>query len=193
MAQRIVDVTLENLGEAPQEPLNSVFWELDEEPTVEPRFEKEEWFSMALLEWGTCGKLAYDEEAAVAFAEYAPPGMFPRLAKFRCGRVSGDAIYLSYCYVAPERRGIGLGSAMVRAVARDLLERGVRAVEALGDREGSAAWVLPTSFLDRNGFTVVRDDARYPLMRLEVEAAIAPQAAEEAVAMTLPVPAPGWA
>ena len=188
MGPRIVDVTLENLGEAPAEPLNSVFWELAEEPTVEARFEKEEWFSMALLEWGSCGKLAYEQDEAVAFAEYAPPGMFPRLGAFRCGKVSPDAVYLSYCYVAPERRGTGLGSSMVRAVARDLLGRGVHAIEALADREGNAGWVLPTTFLARNGFTVLRDDARYPLMRLDLETAITPEEREEAVAVTLPAP-----
>lgn len=193
MTHRIVDVTLDNLGDAPPEPLSAVFWELDEEPKVEPRFEKEEWFSMALLEWGSCGKLAYEEGAAVGFAEYAPPGMFPRLGKFRCGRVSGDAIYLSYCYVTPERRGSGLGSTMVRAVARDLLERGVRAVEAVGDREGGPGWVLPTTFLARNRFSVVRDDARYPLMRLDLETALMPEEAEEAVAMSLPARGRGLA
>jgi GNAT superfamily N-acetyltransferase len=193
MAHRIVDVTLENLARIPPEPLNSVFWELDRDPPVEPRFEKEEWFSTTLLEWGSCGKLMLDDEEAVGFAEYAPPGMFPRLGLFRCGAASSDAIYLSYCYVEGAHRGLGRGTVLVRAVARDLLQRGFRAVEALGDRQGAPGWVLPTGFLARNGFVILRDDARFPLMRLDLETAIVPEEVAEAVAAPAPLPYPGVA
>lgn len=193
MGRRIVDVTLDNLDQIPVEPLNAVFWELSEPPSVEPRFEKEEWFSGVLLEWGPCAKLLVDDAEYVGFAEYAPGAMFPRLGNFRCGQVSGDAVYLSYCYVAQHRRGRGLGTELVRAVAAEVLERGFRAVEALGDRSWSSGWVLPTGFLARNGFGVLRDDPRYPLMRLDLETAIAPRRAVRTAASPVPLPAPGVA
>jgi GNAT superfamily N-acetyltransferase len=201
VTRRVVDVTLENLSSAPPEVLGSVFWELDVDSPVDPRFEKEEWFSSTLLEWGSCGKLVVDGDDGLAFAQYAPSTLFPRLATFRCGAVSGDAVYLSYCFVVEPRRGEGLGTHVVRSVARDLADRGYRAVEALGDRSWNGSWVLPAAFLEANGFSVVREDPRFPLMRLDLRAALEPREAVVGAAAeveapepaVLPMPAPGAA
>lgn len=165
---RVVDVTLENLADLPDEALASVFWELDlEEPPVDARFQKEEWFSSTLLEWGPCGKLLVDKGIS-GFAQFAPPDLFPRLGRFRCGDVSPDAVYLSYCYLVPGRRGRGGGTELVRTVARDLCDRGYQALEAIGDREWAGDWVLPAGFLAASGFAVLREDRRFPLMRLDL-------------------------
>ncbi len=190
MARRIVDVTLDNLPEAPDEVRGALYWELDSDDTsVDPAFEKEEWFSEVLLEWGTCGKLAL-EDGSVGFAEYAPPSFFSRLGEYRCGKVSPDAVYLSYCYVVAPRRGFGLGTELVRTVARDLVDRGFEALEAIGDHEADEGWVLPASFLGMNGFRVIREDARFPLMRLDLRTAAEPQRATAAVGVPLPAPGP---
>jgi GNAT superfamily N-acetyltransferase len=191
MAPRFIDVTLDNLGSAPPECLESVFWELSDESMCAPedaRFHKEEWFSSTLLEWGSCGKLSVGspDDGSEAFAQYAPGPYFPRLADYRCGRVSDDAAYLSYCYVVGSRRGTGLGSALVRTVARDMVDRGYRAVEAIGDRDCRDGWVLPAPFLAANGFQVLREDPRFPLMRLDLRVAVPAGAAPGAAAVPLP-------
>jgi GNAT superfamily N-acetyltransferase len=193
VGRQVVDVTLENLRKAPPEVLAALYWEMDsEDDPADPAFEKEEWFSEVLLEWGSCGKMAVEEDrGGVGFAEYAPATFFPRLGRFRCGEVSSDAVYLSYCYVVPGHRGFGLGTNLVRAVARDLVDRGVRAVEAIGDREWVDGWVLPAPFLAANGFHVLREDPRYPLMRLDLRVAVQPREVVEAAAV--PLPAPGAA
>jgi GNAT superfamily N-acetyltransferase len=175
MGPRAVDVTLDNLPEAPPEVLESVYWELDLDECDDPRFHKEEWFSSTLLEWGPCGKLLVGEDI-MGFAEFAPPPLFPRLARFAAGRTSPDAVYLSYVYLVPGSRGKGLGADLIRAVARDLVDRGYRALEAIGDREWDGGWVLPASFLEANGFEVLREDPRYPLLRLDLTARREPAA-----------------
>jgi hypothetical protein len=181
---RVVDVTLENLPSVPTEVLGSVFWEVDEEePPVEAAFLKEEWFSSTLLEWGPCGKLLIDE-GVVGFSEYGPPALFPRLARFRCGKVSPDAVYLSYCYMVPKRRGRGGGSQLVQTVGRELFDRGYRALEAIGDREWEGDWVLPAGFLAASGFGVIREDERFPLMRLDLATRRDPVLQAEAVALS---------
>ena len=181
---RIVDVTLENLADCPAEVRSSVFWELDlEEPPVEAGFLKEEWFSSTLLEWGGCGKLLIDG-GVVGFTQYGPPSLFPRLGRFRCGRVSRDAVYLAYCYMVPKRRGRGEGGRLVRTVGHDVFDRGYRALEAIGDREWDGGWVLPAGFLAASGFAVIRDDPRFPLMRLEPATGREP--AVQATAVSLP-------
>jgi GNAT superfamily N-acetyltransferase len=193
VGRRIVDVSLDNLPDAPDEVRGSLYWELEaDDPSVDPAFEKEEWFSEVLLEWGTCGKLAVDDDrGAVGFAEYAPSSFFPRLGSFRCGTISPDAVYLSYCYVVAPRRGFGLGTELVRTVARDLVDRGYHALEAVGDREAAEGWVLPAPFLAVNGFRVILEDRRFPLMRLDLRTAVEPEPARAGAAV--PLPAPGLA
>lgn len=180
---RVVDLTLENLANCPSEVLSSVFWELEqEELPVDAAFLKEEWFSSTLLEWGACGKLLVDD-GVVGFTQYGPPSLFPRLSRFQCGRVSPDAVYLSYCYMVPKQRGEGRGSHLIRTVARDLLDRGFRALEAIGDREWEGDWVLPAGFLAATGFEVIREDRRFPLMRLELGTRREPAAQAGAVSL----------
>src|SRR5205807_3747107 len=112
----ILDIDLTNLHLSPKQCLTSVYWEIDEDSEdLDPFFHKEEWFSSTLLEWGRCGVLAMQDDSALAFAQYAPPTLFPRLRRFRCGAVSGDAAYLSYCYVVDGRRTRGLGRDVVRS------------------------------------------------------------------------------
>jgi GNAT superfamily N-acetyltransferase len=179
----VVDVSLENLAEAPAAVRGCVFWELDQDqPPVDAAFLKEEWFSSTLLEWGGCGKLLTDG-SVVGFAEFGPPSLFPRLTRFRCGNVSPDAVYLSYCYVVPERRGQNGGTKLIESVAGDLFGRGFRALEAIAGRECEGEWVLPMAFLETCGFAVIRDDSRFPLMRLELTPGREPAVEAEAVAL----------
>ena len=212
VSARIVDVDLENFHRIPGACRTTLYWEMDyDDPEVNPRFQKEEWFSSTLLEWGSCGKLVVSDDDLAAipasdpegpgraaprraavidhpssagrggfvpagaddgagFAEYAPATLFPRLRRFPTGiaATASDTVYLAYCYVIEGRRGQGLGSALVREVARAAVDRGFRAVEALGDRAWDGGWVIPVSFLAANGFTVVRDDERFPLLRLDL-------------------------
>ncbi len=190
MGRRILDVTLDVLPRAPAECLESCFWELAEDlEGDDARFQKEEWFSTTLLEWGSCGKLALDGDDGDGFAQYGPPSLFPRLAQFRAGRVSADAVYLANCYVSPSQRGGGLGTNLVRAVARDLVDRGYEAVESLAERDWAGGWILPVDFLVANGFSVLREDPRFPLMRLDLRTAIEPERAQARAAVPLPSPA----
>lgn len=192
MSERIIDVDLESFALLPKQCLTCVYWELSGEvDEADAPFHKEEWFSSTLLEWGPCGKLVVEDGSALAFAEYAPATLFPRLQAFAVGRhASPEAVYLSYCYVVEGRRGEGLGSRLVREVARDAVDRGYRAVEAVGDRDWDGGWVLPLSFLAANGFRIVRDDPRFPLLRLDLHERPAFVGAE--VGAAVPLPAPPW-
>ncbi len=188
MGARVVDVDLENFHLVPKACLRTVYWELTgTDPDVDPGFEKEEWFSSTLLEWGRCGKLLVEDGETIAFAEYAPATLYPRLADYPAGHfASPDAVYLSYCFVVEGHRGRGLGSELVREVARDLVDRGYRAVEAIGDRAWDGSWVLPATFLAANDFAVVRDDPRFPLLRLDLRAGAEPLVHAESAALSVP-------
>ena len=185
---RVLDVDLDNLHLVPKECLGTVFWELEDmDPAVDPGFHKEEWFSSTLLEWGRCGKLLLEGEEVRALAQYAPATLFAGLTKFPSARISTDAVFLPYCFVTEGHRYRGLGTELVRTVARDLVDRGYRAIETVADRSWDGTWVLPEPFLSSCRFAVVREHPRHPVMRLDLllGGTNAREEAEEA----LPVPA----
>jgi GNAT superfamily N-acetyltransferase len=188
MSPHVVDVELETFRRIPVECQTALYWELLSDADAEDaRFQKEEWFSSTLLEWGTCGKLIVEDDDVLGFAQYAPATLFARLSEFPTGSVSDDAAYLGYCYLEANARGRGLGRRLIGAVARDIVERGYRALEAIGDREWDGGWVLPVAFLEASGFTVLKDDPRYPLMRLDTREEREPIEAMEAVEVEIPV------
>src|ERR671931_460417 len=169
MGIHAIDLDLDNLHLCPKECLASVFWELEKtDPTIDPAFHKEEWFSFTLLEWGPCGKLLIEGDEVRGLAQYGPAPLFAGLAKFPWARISGDAIFLPYCFVADGHRSRGLGTELVRTVARDLVDRGYRAIETVADRSWEGTWVLPQPFLSSCRFAVVRDHPRHPVMRLDL-------------------------
>jgi len=172
-------LTLDNLGDLSQPCRSCVSWELD--PVAAQRaseagdtaLEKEAWVSAVLLEWGSCGMLGYMDEAPVGYILYAPPSMVPRSASFPTSPVSPDAVLLVTAYVRPEQHGCGVGRALVQAAARDLIQRGVRALEVFGDaRWERPACVLPADYLSAIGFQVVRPHHRWPRLRLDLRSTL---------------------
>ena len=179
MTRRAVNVTLDNLDDLPTRCRTCVFWELD--PLAHDRaveagdtaFEKESWMSATLLDWGSCGKIAYVDTVPAGFVLYAPPAYAPRSVAFPTSPVSADAVLLMTGHVLPDFQGGGLGRMLLQAVAKDLTRRGVRALEAFGDEQWSSpACVLPADSLRRVGFKTVRPHPRYPRLRLELKAAV---------------------
>ncbi|MFJ3282599.1 GNAT family N-acetyltransferase [Streptomyces halstedii] len=175
MGRRLVPLTLDNLSDLPRRCRSCVFWELDPvsgEAAVKagrPAAEKESWISAVLLEWGSCGRVVYVDDVAAGFVLYAPPAYVPRSTAFPTSPVSPDAVQLMTALILPEFQGQGLGRVMVQTVAKDLLRRNFRAVEAFGDaRWKEPACVLPAEHLLAVGFKTVRPHPAYPRLRLEL-------------------------
>jgi len=139
MSRRVVGLTLDNLDELPGRCRRCVFWELDPvsgtraEEAGDAALEKEAWVSAALLEWGSCGKLAQVDGVPAGYIMYAPPAYVPRSVAFATSPVSPDAVLLMTAQVLPEFSGGGLGRMLLQAMAKDLTRRGVKAIEAFGD------------------------------------------------------------
>jgi GNAT superfamily N-acetyltransferase len=179
MSRRVVSLTLDNLDDLPSSCRNCVFWELDPvgreraESAGDPGLEKEAWVSAVLLEWGCCGKLVQVDGAAAGYVLFAPPAYVPRSVAFPTSPVSPDAALLMTARVLPEFAGGGFGRMLVQAVAKDLVRRGVRAIEAFGDSRWEApGCVLPTDFLLSVGFKTVRPHPRYPRLRLDLKSTV---------------------
>ncbi|MFC8668554.1 GNAT family N-acetyltransferase [Streptomyces sp. NPDC057199] len=175
MGRRLAPLTLDNLQDLPKRCRACVFWELDpvsgqaavKEGT--PELEKEAWISAVLLEWGSCGRVVYVDDVPAGFVLYAPPAYVPRATAFPTSPVSPDAVQLMTAFITPGFQGQGLGRVMVQTVAKDLLRRGFKAIEAFGDaRWKEPACVLPADHLLAVGFKTVRPHPTYPRLRLEL-------------------------
>ncbi len=179
MSRRLVNVTLDTLGDLPPRCRRCVFWELDPvsrdraEQSGDPALEKEAWVSATLLEWGGCGKIVYVDGLPAGYAMFAPPAYVPRSVAFPSSPVSADAALLMTAYVLPDFAGGGLGRMLIQGVAKDMTRRGIRAIEAFGDLKWDGpACVVPADHLLAVGFKTVRPHPRYPRLRLELKTAL---------------------
>ena len=148
VSRRIVPLTLDNLSELPTPCSTCLFWELGPVadpsplPPDEAALAKEAWLSATLLDWGSCGKIAYVAGVPAGYALFAPPGFVPRSVSFPTSPVSGDAVLLMNAHVQREWRRAGIGRMLAQAVAAELVPRGVKAIEAFGST-GAALAGLP--------------------------------------------------
>jgi len=187
MSRRLAPLTLDNLSDLPKSCRGCVVWELDPvaarqaKEVGDPGFEKEAWVSGTLLEWGSCGRVAYVDDNPAGFVTYAPPAMVPRALAFPTSPVSADAVLLMTARVLPQYAGGGLARMLLQATAKDLSRRGVRAVEAFGLAAGgamgdpgepSASCLVPADLFLAVGFKTVRPHHRFPRLRLELKTAL---------------------
>ena len=177
--RRLASVTLDNLDDLPHKCRKCVFWELDPvsharaQEVGDPGLEKEAWVSAMLLEWGSCGKIAFVDSVPAGYVLYAPPLYVPRSVAFPTSPVSGDAVLLMTANILTEFRGGGLGRMLVQGVAKDLTRRGVKAIEAFGDLRGDGiSCVLPADYLLAVGFKTVRPHHHFPRLRLELKTTV---------------------
>ncbi|MBA2415802.1 MAG: GNAT family N-acetyltransferase [Geodermatophilaceae bacterium] len=179
MSRRTASITLDNIDDLPRRCRGCVFWELDPvareraEQAGDAALEKEAWVSSVLLEWGSCGRIVYVDAVPAGYVLFAPPAYVPRSVAFPTSPVSADAVLLTGGLILPEFGGGGLGRMLIQHVARDLIRRGVRAIEAFGDGQWSApGCLLPSAYLLAVGFKTVRPHPRYPRLRLDLRSAV---------------------
>jgi GNAT superfamily N-acetyltransferase len=198
VSRRLVNITLDNLGDLPMHCRACVFWELDPAAgeraceTGAAELEKEAWLSDTLLEWGSCGQLLYVDGVAAGYVLYAPPAYVPRSVAFPTSPVSSDAVLLMTGRLLPEFTGAGLGRMLVQGVAREVARRGIKAIEAFGrtapadpgevEREwaapplrqsyASTGCLLPSDYLLAVGFKTVRPHPKTPRLRLDIKSTV---------------------
>ncbi len=187
MSRRMVNITLDNLSDLPTKCRDCVFWELD--PVAGERaqecgdaaLEKEAWVSDTLLEWGSCGQLVYVDGVPAGYVLYAPPAYVPRSVAFPTSPVSADAVLLMTARIVPDFAGGGLGRMLVQGVAREVVRRGIRAIEAFGQGDAEVSddpglpnhrCLLPADYLRAVGFKTMRPHPRTPRLRLDVKTTV---------------------
>jgi GNAT superfamily N-acetyltransferase len=183
----LVNLTLDNLDDLPGRCRSCVFWELDQVAADRAcdaggaALEKEAWFSDTLLEWGTCGQIAYVDGMPVGYVTFAPPAYVPRSLSFPTSPPSADSVLLMTAYVDPKFGGGGIGRMLVQAVAREAARRGIKAIEAFGTEGGegpdnrsddAGTCLLPADYLRAVGFKTVRPHPGTPRLRLDLKSTL---------------------
>ena len=182
VGRQVFSLTLDRLRDVPQPCVSCVFWELDPALAAgsiaggEPGLDKESWLSSALLEWGSVGQIVYVDEVPAGYVTYAPAYLVPRAAAFPTAPIAADAVMLMTARVLPDYAGQGLGRVLIQVAAKDVMRRGIRAVEAFGYRgdpqSPKAACLIPARFLTAVGFKTVREHRSYPRLRLDLRTAL---------------------
>jgi len=191
MGRRIAPLTVDELPDLTLCAQTCVFWELPPVESVRVHragqcaLRKEQWLSQVLLEWGSCGQVAYVDGAAVGHVIYAPPVFFPRIASFPTAPIGSDAVAMTTLRVREDHRGGGLARVLVQSMAADLMRRRVRAVEAIATvgnppnaapetehRGPDAECTVPASMLLAVGFSTQRAHPRTPRLRLELASTV---------------------
>lgn len=184
MSRRLVRLTPDTLADLPAAVRQDLTWECEavvaaRATPAEAEERKRDWVSGVLLDWGSCGRVAYEDDRPAGFVVFAPPGYLPGTGSFPTAPVSEDAVQLATVGVLPGHQDAGLGRALVQVMARDLVRRGgVRAVEAIGRRgEGDEPPLrhcgpVPAEFLQRVGFTTVRAHPTHPRLRLDLRSLV---------------------
>lgn len=180
--REVLSLTLDRIADLPEPCVSCIFWELNPALAAasiargDPGLDKESWLSAALLEWGSVGQIAYVDGAPAGYVTYAPPHLVPRATAFPTAPVSADAVMLMTARVTPDYAGQGLGRVLIQGAAKDVMRRGVRAVEVFGYRgkadSPKAACVIPADFLTAVGFKTVREHHTYPRLRLDLRTAL---------------------
>ncbi|MFA5866756.1 MAG: GNAT family N-acetyltransferase [Actinomycetota bacterium] len=158
MARKAVPLKAGNLDDIPAQCRECVQWNMKTRDNVE----------RLLREWGSCGFILYDDKKPAGFVLYGPAKYFPKSGLYPAAPVSKDAIFVSCLYVEPGARATGAGKRLLNAVEKDALNREFTALEALAGRDEDKPPAMPVEFFIANGFYILRDDRRHPLVRLEI-------------------------
>lgn len=177
-ARRIRPLTAADLPQLPDPCSRCTFWEAslsdlatssDHRDRAEAKLE---WAEAVTARWGYCGVMAVNDGAVVGYLTMAPAGFVPRLAAFATTPVSQDAAVVMSARVVEEFQHKGIGRQLVQAAAGLAVRRDIRALEAVGTYREGPSCMLPASWLQSVGFTVVRAHPATPRMRLDLQTTV---------------------
>ncbi|NTU70413.1 MAG: GNAT family N-acetyltransferase [Coriobacteriia bacterium] len=178
MTRKLRPLQINDLALLPVGCAGCAFWETAGErerrcgATQDPQLQRD-WFDRVADEWGACGRVAYEDDELLGFVKYAPSRYFPQSRTFASAPEDGAVPMISCLHISADARHRGLGTVLLRAALRDLVQRGERRVESFAFAQSGANIddmpMLGMPFLLRNGFVVTNPHPLYPLMRLELK------------------------
>lgn len=130
---------------------------------------KQAWVSSQLHSDRAPGRVLRVDDEVAGYVLFGPSAAFLAARGVTRPQPSPEALLLATLWVAPERRGHGLGRLLLQATLREAVQRELPAVEAFGDRRWrDREGILPATWLLHEGFIVSQEHPRTPLFRLDV-------------------------
>jgi len=178
MNVRTKDLTEKNFDDLRGICKGCIYWENPELFESEAEhghavMEKRNWFIKTLKQFGTCGKIVYDGEKPIGFAQYGPASALPNTLRYESGppsQVESGAVFLSCLFIWDEAyRRKGIGITLLKNIIEDLRKGGFKAIETFA-RKGSANNCSgPLELCTKLGFYVKRNiNKEFPLVRLDI-------------------------
>jgi GNAT superfamily N-acetyltransferase len=138
-----------------------VYWEAPEQQgliTEKEAFSlKKTWIQETRSTFSACGRLLYEEDIPVAYAQYCSPHFLKGAEEYAfISPVSPDAIFISCLYVAENYRGRGFGTYLLNEVLSDVKGQEWKAVETYSRDDSPNNCSGPTAFYTRNGFSLLK-------------------------------------
>lgn len=133
---------------------------------------KNEWAEVVTRHWGYCGVVAVQDGVIIGYLTLAPAVYVPRLAAFATTPVSPDAAVVMSGLVVEEHRGHGVGRQLIQSAAGLVARRDIRALEAVGTYHEGPSCMLPATWLEAIGFTVVRPHPSTPRLRMDLQTTV---------------------
>ena len=119
--------------------------------------------------FGECGKLLSLNGVPIAYAQFAPPEFLPGSAIYQSASPDYDAVLISCLFIPKlKNRGKGYGTELLENILIDLRARGIGAVETFARKGNPDNPSGPMSFYIKNGFSIVKDDDEFPLLRIDL-------------------------
>lgn len=177
MARRLRPMTAADLALLPDPCTRCTFWEVSLHDLAAPDLHrdraevKREWAETVTRRWGYCGVIATDGDDLLGYATMAPAGLVPRLGALDAVHpMNPDAAVLLSTRVEEPYRGHGIGRQLVQSAAGLMVRRDIRAIEALGSYREGPSCIAPVGFLQRVGFSIVRQHPVTPRLRMDLQA-----------------------
>ena len=177
-ARRIRPLTASDLPLLPDPCSRCTFWEasLSDLATSSDHRDgahaKLQWAEDVTARWGHCGVMAQNDGEVIGFLTMAPSAFVPRLGAFATTPISQDAAVLMSVRVLPEFQRKGIGRQLVQSAAALVARRDIRALEAVGTERDGPSCMLPASWLQSVGFTVVRPHPITPRLRMDLQSTV---------------------
>lgn len=176
MTRRLRPMTAADLALLPDQCARCTFWEVSLHDLAAPDLHrdraevKHEWAEAVTRRWGYCGVIAADGDDLLGYAMMAPARLVPRLNAFDHSPINPDAAVLLSTRVQDPYRGQGVGRQLVQSAAGLMARRDIRAIEAIGSYREGPSCISPVGFLQRVGFSVVRQHPVTPRLKMDLQA-----------------------
>ncbi len=171
---RIENMINKNFGEIPNPCRSCLYWQTAgeyNETMLKPETElkKRKWLNTVTKAFGNCIKLAYANDAAIGFIQYAPAKFFPRTREYASGTPSNEAVFIACLYIMKkEEQGKGFGTSMLKNLLAELRERDCLTVETFARKSSGDNPSGPMRLYLANGFEVKIEKDDFPLLCLKL-------------------------